>query len=85
MGNTDETGTESPTEIGGIGARQGVGTGARPTHAFGVTELDTGLLPPGSLVAAEIGPMVPNRRHPPLVLNFQILSPLRSLEGIVAR
>lgn len=83
-GNTDETGTENLTEIGGIGARRAVETDARLTRAVEVTEIGTGLLPPGSLVGAAIGTMVPNRRRLPLVLNFQILSLLSSLEGIVA-
>lgn len=85
VGNTDETGTEILTEIGGIGVRPVGETDAHLTRAAEVTEIGTGLLPLESLVGAAIGMMVPNRLHLPLVLNFQILSLLSSWEGIVAR
>jgi len=82
---TDETGTEKLTKIGGIEARQAAETDAPLTRAVEVTEIGTGLLPLGSRVGAAVGMMVPNRRPLPLVLNFQIVSLLSSLEGIVAR
>lgn len=82
----DETGTESLTEIEGIGVRLVVETDAPPTLAAEATEigLASGLLPLESLVGAAIGKMVPNQPHLPLVLNFQILSLLISWEAIVA-
>lgn len=86
-GNTDETGTENLTEIGGIGARLVVETDAPLTLAAEVTEIGlvSGPLPLESLVGAAVGKMVPNQPPLLLVLNFQILSPLSSWEGIVAR
>lgn len=84
-GNTDETGTESLTEIKGIGVRLVVETDAHLTLAAEVTEigLATGPLLLESPVGAAIGRMAPNRPHLLLVLNFQILSLLISWEAIV--
>lgn len=83
-GNSVETGTESLTEIGGIGARLVVVTDAHLTLGAEVTEIGTELLLLESLVEAATGKMVPTRTHPPLVLNCQIHSLLSYWEGIVA-
>lgn len=84
-GNMGETGKENLTETGGIGVKLAVETGAPPTLAVEVTEIGlvSGLLPPETLVGAAVGKMVPNWPHLLLVLSFQILSLLSSLEAIV--
>lgn len=81
--NTDETGTEKLTEIGGIVARLAIVSSARPTLTDEVINLVTGLLLLETLVGAAVVKMAPNLHPLLLELNSQILSPFICWEAIV--
>lgn len=82
--NTDETGRENLTEIGGIVARPAVVAGAPLTLVAEVINLVTGLLLLEILVGAALDKMAPNLHLLPLVLNSQIRFLFISWEAIVA-